>query len=497
MNGRAAARRPAQRTGADGRAHVDVRAILRIAAPLMATNAIQAVLNLTDTWFIGRLSTQAVAAMGSIYWIMTCVIMVLGGVGLSVQAFVSQACGSGRLARASQAAWQALWAALATVPLFVLAGLGGSVLLSPFHLDPDVQALAIDYWQPRMFGAALGSMAWALMSFFNGIGATRVTLLAALLTVGANVPANQWLMFDRGLGIAGSAWGTNLAQLIGLCFALAVLLSRGYATRYRSRLTLRPRWQLIRQQLRVGFPVGVMYGADVLGVALLQLMIARVGTVPAAATQIVMMLTSVAYMPTLGMATAGTTLVGQAIGAGDRDWAGRLGNAVIALCAGQMAGTAVLLLLGGPWVLPLFLGSGDADAQATLAMALVLLWPAAAYQTFDGLYFGSSFCMRAAGDTRVPALTALGLSWLLFVPLAHFMVFRPGQAWIGGLPQLGLGALGGWLALMVYAMLLGSSMFLRWRTGRWRNMQIWRGNAAAGAVGSAARKASQRRENFQ
>jgi MATE family multidrug resistance protein len=479
MNGAPAPGCPAQRTRADGHVQVDVRAILRVAAPLMATNAIQAVLNLTDTWFIGRLSTEAVAAMSAIYWIMTCLIMILSGVGLSVQTFVSQARGAGRFARASQAAWQAVWSTVATVPLFVLAGLGGSLLLSPFHLDPQVQALAVDYWQPRMFGAALGSMAWALMSFFNGIGATRVTMVAALLTVGANVPANQWLMFDRGMGIAGSAWGTNIAQLVGLVFALGMMLGGRYARMYRSRLTLRPRWRLIRQQLRVGLPVGVMYGADVLGLALVQLMVARIGTVQAAATQIVIMLTSVAYMPTLGIATAGTTLVGQSIGAGDRDWAGRVGNVVIALCAGLMSALALVLLFGGPWVLPWFLGSGDADARDTVKLALVLLWPAAAYQLFDGLYFGSSFCMRAAGDTRVPALTALGLSWLFFVPLAHIMVFAPGAGWVDGLPQFGLGAMGAWLALMTYAMVLGSSMFLRWCTGRWRRMEIWSGQGRA------------------
>ena len=55
---------PVARIGADGRRHIDLRALLHLAAPLMLTNAIQAALNLTDTWFIGRLSTEAVAAPG-------------------------------------------------------------------------------------------------------------------------------------------------------------------------------------------------------------------------------------------------------------------------------------------------------------------------------------------------------------------------------------------------------------------------------------------------
>ena len=70
------------------------------------------------------------------------------------------------------------------------------------------------------------------------------------------------------------------------------------------------------------------------------------------------------------------------------------------------------------------------------------------------------------------------LSWLFFIPLAHALVFTPAQAWLPGLPQSGLGAIGGWLALMAYAMLLGSSMLLRWRSGRWRRIEIWSGRTA-------------------
>jgi MATE family multidrug resistance protein len=276
--------------------------------------------------------------------------------------------------------------------------------------------------------------------------------------------------------MAGAAWGTNVAQLCGLVAGLAIMLGPKLAGRYRTRLTWRPRWLMVRRQLAVGLPIGVMYGADVLGVALMQLMVTQVGNVGAAATQIVMMLTSLAYMPALGLATAGTTVTGQAIGAGSREWAAYLGTVVARSCSGFMFGVAMLLLLIGPWLLPLFVASGDASAPLVVSTALILLVPAAAYQLFDGLYFGSSFCLRAAGDTRVPAMTALLLSWGFFVPLAHTLIFDASQAWIPGLPQAGLGALGGWLALMSYAMVLGVVMYRRWRSNRWQKIDLWRSN---------------------
>jgi len=298
-------------------------------------------------------------------------------------------------------------------------------------------------------------------------------LVVALATMMANIPANEWFMFELGWGMAGAAWGTNVAQGVGLLVGFGFLLRGPIAARYHSHLTWRPRWVMIKRQLAVGLPIGVMYGADVLGIALMQLMVTQVGSAGAAATQIVIMLTSLAYMPGLGIATAGTTLVGQAIGGGDRDWAAYLGRFVILFCAAFMLAIALLLLVSGPWLLPRFVSSGDAQAAAAITAALIFLWPAAAYQMFDGLYLGSSFALRAAGDTSVPAATALLLSWLFFVPLAHTLIFTSEQAWISGLPQFGLGALGGWLALMAYAMVLGTLMFRRWLSGRWRQIDLW------------------------
>jgi MATE family multidrug resistance protein len=463
---------PAQRFDAAGKAHVDLRQILRLAAPLMATNAVQALLNLTDLWFIGRLSTDAVAAMGAIYWILSCAILLFGGVGLAVQTFVSQAFGGRRKARAARALWSALWASLALVPLFLGLAFAGPLLLHPFGLDPHVEALALEYWMPRMGGAFLGSMAWAAMGFFNGISAIRFTMAIVVTTTIINAIANQFFIFELGLGMKGSAWATNFAQTCGTALALTLFLRGETGRLYRSKLMWRPRWSVIRAQLLVGLPIGVMYGADVLGLALSQMMIAQTSATGAAATQIVMALTSMAYMPTIGIALAGTTLVGQSIGAGSREWANRMGNVVIALCAGFMAFIAIVLLIVGPWLLPLFVSAGGPAAADVVALGLILLWPAAAYQIFDGLYCGASFCLRGAGDTRVPAATALVLSWFFFVPLAHTLIFAPGAGWIGGVPHLGLGARGGWIALMGYVILLGLSMFWRWRHGAWRAVRI-------------------------
>jgi len=75
----AALRLPAQRTDAAGHTHVDQRAVLALALPLMLNSAVQIVLNLTDMWFMGRISTKALAAVGAVQWLVVVVVLVLGG----------------------------------------------------------------------------------------------------------------------------------------------------------------------------------------------------------------------------------------------------------------------------------------------------------------------------------------------------------------------------------------------------------------------------------
>jgi MATE family multidrug resistance protein len=463
---------PAQRVGADGRTRIDYRAITALALPLMVNSSLQAVINLTDTWFVGHISTTAMAGMAAIFWLVFFFVMLVGGIGLSVQTFVAQYEGGGRRWRAGHATWVGLWGAAVTLPLFALLGWYGGSLLRPFGLDPQVEAHALEYWWPRMLGAPLGVALWAILGFFNGVSRPRITVMTTAIVGVVNAVLNQVFIFELGWGMAGSAWATNVSMLLGVLFALFVFLRADLRQAYRTHLTWKPDAANLWREFKLGLPMGVMYAADLFGMALFALMQVRLGQVDGATTQIVVMLTSIAYLPGVGLALAGTTLVGQAIGAGDRDWARKLGNSVIAVTTGYMGAVGVLLALLGPWVMPLFVNAGDPQAADVVELGVVLLWIAAGYQLFDGLQLGSGFALRGAGDVRVPAIIFFALAWGVFVPLAHMLSFAPGQGWFDLLPQFGYGAVGGWFGLLVYVLLLAAAMHLRWRSGAWQKIRL-------------------------
>jgi MATE family multidrug resistance protein len=463
---------PGQALSSSGRPRLDYLAVSTLALPFMLNSAVQAVLNATDTWFIGRLSPAATAGVGAVYWPILVFVLLFGGIGLSVQTLVAQACGAQRYSRASQATWTALWASLFTVPLFALLALTGAWIFAPFDIPHETLRLALEYWFPRMLGGPLAIALWSVLGFFNGVGRPVITLFVTVGVAVVNGLLNQLFMFDFGWGIAGSAWATDVAQLIGVAGAVVLFLRKQTRERYRSHLTARLQGRSLLHQLKLGFPMGLLIAADILGFALFQLMQVRLGTVDGAATQIVMMLTSFCYMPAVGVAMAGTTLVGQAIGAHRRDWAFKVGNGIILIAVVYMGAIGVLLAVVGSWVLPFFTNGADPLSAAVVTHGSTLLWIAAGYQLFDGLNISSSACLRGAGDVRLPAIMVLALSWLFFVPLAHSLSFAPGMGWVDWLPQFGLGAVGGWLAALAYILCLGLMLLLRWRSGAWQRITL-------------------------
>jgi multidrug resistance protein, MATE family len=468
----AAANLPAQKIDASGIARVDQRAVLALALPLMANSAIQIVLNLTDMWFIGHISTAALAGVAAVQWLVLVVVLTLGGTASSIQTLAAQAYGSRRYTRASRAVWIGLWATLCAAPLFVLVGAAGPWLLEPFGLGPGVNSLASAFWFPRVGGATFGVAVWGMLGFYNGIGRPRITLVITLGTTLANVALNYLFIFRLHWGVAGSGWATTVAQALGLALSFVIFMRQPFKGRYKSHLTWHPHWQPLRQQLKLGLPTGLLPAADLLGISIFQMMQVRLGTVDGAATQMAMMLTSIAYMPGYGLASSGTTLVGQSIGAGDRSWAMRVGSRVILMTAVFMCAVGILLAAVAPLLLPTFTNSNDLDAQAAVALGGTLLWLAAIYQFFDGLNMASGMCLRGAGDVVIPAALVLPVSWLVFVPLAHALTFAPGQGWVGFLPQWGYGSVGGWAALVFYVMLLGSALCLHWRSGAWQRIKL-------------------------
>lgn len=432
-----------------------VRALLAISWPLIATYSLQAVIGVTDTWFAGRISADALAGLGAQTFLNLAVFVWLGGVAFAVQVPVAQAMGAGQ-ARGAQGYLPAgLLAAAFTLPCFLALAWAGPWLFALWQLPAESADQAVRYWQPRMAGGVSVVLLFAVSSYLAGMGRTLGSLWANLAAAVANVPLNQWLIFDAGLGLTGAAHASTLANLVGVAVGLGLVPRAGWRSSFAG---LRAR---TAELWRTGMPIGVAAAADVLAMAVFQLMMSHIGPAEGAATLLLLSLTGLAFWPALGLATGSATLVGHAMGAGRRHQIGPLVRASLWLMAGWMALVGAAMLLAGPHLLAVMLGSdAGPGGQAALALATSLLGLVAACQVLDAVNLGSAFALRGLGDVRWTSAVNTVCSLLLFVPLAAWLSLDSLGA---SVTTMGWGAWGGWVAAALLSAVLAAAFHARLR----------------------------------
>ena len=453
---------PALKVSASGKQLVDYRVIATLAFPLFLDSFTYILIGLTDTWFMGRVSTDAVAAAGAISWILFLFIMLLACTGVAVQTKAAQAYGSGSFRQASEFAWMGIWFAALTVPVYGVLATYGNILLLPFQLDYHIEQLALLYWFPRMLGGAIVVADWTFRGFFNAVNRTHLTIIVSSCILILNVVFNALFVFLMNWGIAGIAWATVVAEGLGLIIQFGLFLSPQMKRLYKTHKTWHPNALLISQVAIMGIFSGLFMVSDIVGLAFFQMIQTELGVVSGAATQIVVTLLSLSYQPIVGLGEAGIILVGQSIGAGEPGWAKQVGNAVIRLSVFYMVIVGLGLAVAGTWAISLFVDINDAQALRVLEIGPKFLWIAVTYQLFHALVIASTFCLQGAEDVRVPALSSLILTLCGFVPLAHMLSFGTGQGFIRFLPSFGFGTFGGWWVYAGYMIVLGSILWKRW-----------------------------------
>jgi len=191
--------------------------------------------------------------MGAVYWLVLVFVLLLGGVGIAVQTLVAQANGGRRWRRGGAGG----------VDRAVGNASYGAAVFSPRHGGPGnaasvraraaVERQALEFWGAAHDRRADRRRALGVLGFFNGISRPRVTLAITLLVAALNAALNRLFIFDLRMGIAGSAWATNVAQLSGWLVAMSLFLATSANARFHSRLMWRLRPARLLRQFLLGF----------------------------------------------------------------------------------------------------------------------------------------------------------------------------------------------------------------------------------------------------
>ena len=394
---------------------LEVRATLALAVPIVLVQLSQMSMSFVDVVMVGRLGTEALAAvvLGSTTYFTLSLVCV--GVIVAVQPTVSQAVGAGDDAAAGRGARQGLWlATLVGAPFTLALGYTEEAFLWTGQA-PATAALAGDYVDAIRWGFVPNLWFTALRGLCEGDARPAPVLVVTLLGVAANAALNYVLMFGKlgapALGLVGTGWSSALTITV-MTVALGVYVRTGPLGRFRVFAGLRrPEPAVLRELFALGWPIGVGFGLEAGLFTAATLMVGRLPNheVALAAHQIALNAASVAFMVPLGIGMAGGVRAGQAAGAGDLAGAARAGWTAAGLGIAFMTLSAALFWLRPDLVVWLYAGADPDPAVAQLGIALLGI--AAVFQLFDGAQAAIAGALRGLKDTQVPMAIAAVSYW--------------------------------------------------------------------------------------
>lgn len=412
---------------------------------------------------LGAVGSAAVSVNAPPIWLIHGLLIGVG-VGYSVQ--ISNAVGAGDRETVKKVIRQALLAALACGLLACgLYEVLGGYLPRWLGAKPEVLPHAVGYM--RIYSASLlfNSLLTVFSAALRCMGNTKTPLLFNTAANGLNVILNFFFIYPtrvrHGITIPGMGWGVEGAAVAssiamtaaGVWAAWAAFRQSGYRTSIREGLS--PDRAVIRRAVKLGAPSAIERVIINMGqIAMTALVGHALSTAALAANNVANTAEGFCYLPAYGIGYAAVALVGQSVGAKNREDAEAYGALTGAFGFALCMVTGLLLFLFAPPLASLFNSDPQVVREAALALRVV-----AFSEPFFALSIILTNALRGADDVRFPMWVGLAGMWAVRVPLSCLLVLK-----------LGWGLTGVWAAMAADLTLRGVLCALRWRSGRWRRL---------------------------
>ena len=442
-----------------------VRELLVVALPMVVSHACDTVMTFTDRVFLSRLGSDEMnAAMSgglTSFMVMTFFIGLIG----YTTALVAQYLGAGRKDRCAVATTQAMIVCLAAYPLILASR---PLVFLAFDLS-GVSAGQLEY-QKEYFGilvyaSIVGLTRTCLSGFFSGIGRTRMVMVAACVSMVANVGLNYVLIFGKlglpALGIRGAAYGTIIGGLLGLFVLAAAYLWPTNCREFQIARSWRFDREAMGNLLRFGYPAGIEMFLNVLAFTAMIFTFQSHSPVTATAATIVFAWDMVSFVPLIGMQIGVMSLVGRYMGARSPDTAHR--SAMSGLKIGWIYSAVIFLLFicfPNSLVAAFQPGTHDPVFEQAFPIAVFMVRTASLYVLIEAIVAVFVGALRGTGDTFWTMCISVSLHWLL-VPILYVMLHR-----------LGMSAQSAWVALVLTFFAFSHLFYLRYRSGKWREIRV-------------------------
>ncbi|WP_432127792.1 MATE family efflux transporter [Streptomyces sp. bgisy082] len=422
------------------------REIVSLALPAFGALVAEPLFLMVDSAIVGHLGTPQLAGLAIAAALLSTAVSVFVFLAYATTAAVARRVGAGDLPAALRQGVDGIWLALLLGAAVVVLTLPTAPwLVGVFGASDTAAPHAVTYLRISSLGIPAMLVVLAATGVLRGLQDTRTPLYVAIGGFAANGALNLGLVYGAGLGIAGSAWGTVIAQC-GMAAAYLTVVVRGAR---RHGASLRPDASGIRASARAGVPLLVRTLSLRAVLMIATAVAARLGDTEVAAHQIILSLWSLMAFALDAIAIAGQAIIGRYLGADDPDGARQVCRRMVqwGVVSGVVLGA--LLVVARPLFVPLF--TGDTAVQDTLLPALLVV---AVSQPIAGVVFVLDGVLMGAGDGPF-------LAWAMLLTLA---VFAPVALLV---PVLGGGLTAVWWAMTLMMTVRMLTLWFRSRSGRW------------------------------
>jgi MATE family, multidrug efflux pump len=447
----------------DNRWRAHFRATVALGLPLIGSQLTQIAIHVTDTVMIGRLgSTELAASVLAMQFFFTVFIFGMG-FALAVMPLVATAEGEGDDRRVRQSVRMGLWVVLGYSILAIPVLWFSKAILLKLGQAEVTATLAQDYLRVALWGMFPALTIMVLRSYLSSLELAGIVLWSTIIALVLNAVLDYAFIFGEWgaprMEVTGAAVASAGSNLAGMLFLVGYTLRAKGLKKYHLYTRI---WRInpsaLSEVFRLGWPIGATLLAEIGLFAMSSVMMGWVGIVPLAAHGIAMQIISVIFMIPLGLASAATIRVGNALGRNDPLGLDRAAKVVYVLSLIVATLAAILLLVIPEPLIGLYLNAERPDAAEILAVGVPLLAVAAAFQVFDITQVVSANVLRGIQDTRAPMLIAVLSYWVIGVPSSYILAFKVGLGGVGVWTGLAIG-------LAVAAVLLTTRFAMRDRLG--------------------------------
>ncbi|MCX6814308.1 MAG: MATE family efflux transporter [Candidatus Aenigmarchaeota archaeon] len=407
------------------------KTLFLLAGPVVAGMLLRIGLNITDTFFVGMLGTDQLAAISVTFPVFFIFIAVASGLAIGSTALISQAIGGKHKKLANNIAEHSLLIAGITGAIIsVLALIFSPQLFTFMGVSGDILAMTLQYSNLIFIGFVFVFLDSIAQGIINADGNTTTPARNLFIAFMFNVVLDPLLIFGIGpfprLGLFGAAVATVFAE------AISIFLNISYVLRGRTSVTIDPkcfRWNssIFRKIITIGLPSSVSQSINSIGLILLMGLVGGFGVNAIAAFGVGIRLESLAILPIIGLATAVIPFVGQNLGAGKPERARK------AVTAATFAAFAFMVFFSIVWFfVPQIIFSPFTSDPEVLAIGAAYFQIIAFGYVFLGMniIIGSAF--QGAGRTDLQFVINI-VRWALIVGVAYGLVgiFGLNGIWMG------------------------------------------------------------------